>query len=55
MFYPYFVYIVHSSKFTCGSSLLMEKSFLMENQKRKKVLGKKRKNKSWFKEERKPA
>ena len=55
MLYPYFVYIAHSTKFTCGSSLLMEKSLLMENQKRKKVLGKKRKNKSWFKEERKPA
>ena len=31
--FVYFVCITHSTKFTCGSSLLMEKSFLMKKSK----------------------
>ena len=45
MLFSYFVYIVHFTKFTHGSSLFMEKSLLQKNQKQKKVLGKKKNKK----------
>ena len=30
MLFPYFVYIMHLTKFTCGSSLLMKRPLVME-------------------------
>ena len=53
MLFPYFVYIAHFPKFTRGSSLFMEKSLFVENQQRKKVLGRKNEKKGRPKEERK--
>ena len=56
-FFPYFVYLAHLTKFTCGSSLLMEKLFARRKIKSrrkslvKKKKGKKKENRS--KEERK--
>ena len=39
MLFPYFVYIAHFTKFTRGSSVLKEKSLLME---KSKVFGKRK-------------
>ena len=50
---PYFAYIEHFTKFTRESFLFKEKSLLMENQKRKKVVGEEKKKKKGLKEERK--
>ena len=53
---PYFAYIEHFTEFTRESFLFKEKSMLMENQKRKKVVGetKKKKKKGSKKKERVP-
>ena len=57
MLFPYFfyiVYIAHFTKFTRGSSLIMEKSLSWKNKKlEKKSLEKKKKKKNKSKEERK--
>ena len=50
MLFPYFVYIAHFTNFTCESFFLKEKSLLVENHKRKKVVGEKnKKNKTGLK------
>ena len=41
MLFPYFVYVAHFKKFTCESFLFKEKSLLVENHMRKKVVGEK--------------
>ena len=43
MLFPYFVYIAHFTNFTCESFFLKEKSLLVENHERKKVVGEKNK------------
>ena len=43
MLFPYFVYIVHFTNFTCESIFLKEKSLLVENHEGKKVVGEKNK------------
>ena len=50
MLFPYFVYIAHFTNFTCESFFLKEKSLLVENHERKKVVGEKnKKNKTGLK------
>ena len=43
MLFPYIVYIAHFTNFTCESLFLKEKSLLVENHERKKVVGEKNK------------
>ena len=47
MLFPYFVYIMHLTKFTCGSSLLMKRPLIMEGKHwLKKTTTKKKKRKT---------
>ena len=41
MLFPYFVYVAHFKKFTYESFLFKEKSLLVKNHMRKKVVGEK--------------